>query len=339
LETIDYNIEIWLKEAENTHTCGKSLADSIYTTPVTILLSGEIGSGKTTFLNGFSEALGIQEDIPSPTFALEHHHKTKSGAPFLHIDLYRLSGKEAEAFVEQTGEFEGFRCIEWTQHLSRLPAGPTIAISLEDTNRKQGHRLECTFHDVPLPGTARILAWREELELPHHISAHCDTVADLAVEFGRHILKEGTIVRLNALKVAGQLHDLLRFVDFPVEGSAQSDSPTEPAIWERVREQYSGLHHEGACAAFLRKNGFAACADIVEVHGLSLPPNERRTIEQKLLYYADKRVSHENVVSLEERFAEFTERYKGRAYMADADIWFGQAKELEKELFGKRPPR
>jgi len=74
-----------------------SLAHTLYNTPVTILLSGELGSGKTTFLNGFSEGLGIVENLQSPTFALEHRHTTANGLPFLHIDLYRLSGKEADA--------------------------------------------------------------------------------------------------------------------------------------------------------------------------------------------------------------------------------------------------
>ncbi|KKW40248.1 tRNA (adenosine(37)-N6)-threonylcarbamoyltransferase complex ATPase subunit type 1 TsaE [Candidatus Peribacteria bacterium RIFOXYC2_FULL_55_14] len=338
MKTIDLNPIIWLKDAGITHSCGRSLASTLYVQPISILLSGDLGSGKTTFLNGFSEALGIQGHLPSPTFALEHLHKTADGKPFLHIDLYRLSGPQADAFIEQTADFLGFRCIEWAQHLQKPLEDPYISIQILDRNRHRGHELTCAFRDMPLPGDAEILQWRREMALPEHIAAHCDTVACFAVQMGTSLMQRGDIVRLEALEKAGKIHDLLRFIDFTPGASHAGDIPNEPAVWQEIRQLHSGKRHEPACASFLRTRGFSALAEIVEVHGLQLPPKERRTVEQKLLYYADKRVNLDQVVTLDERFEDFSKRYNGSRFSKDADIWYTQAKELEEELFGGNPP-
>ena len=307
--------------------------------PVTILLSGDLGSGKTTFLNGFSEALGIMEDLPSPTFALEHHHRMANGSPFLHIDLYRLTGPQADAFVEQTSDFKGVRCIEWAQHLVSPLKDPYIAIQILDRNKRKGHELSFAFHDMPLPTDAEIDLWRMEMELSDHIIAHCEAVANFAVQLGKKQIAKEKIVRLDALEKAGKVHDLLRFIDFTPGASHTEDAQTEPAIWEEYRRLHQGVRHEPACAEFLRERGYATLAEIVEVHGLKLPPSNRRTMEQKLLYYADKRVNLDKVVTLDERFEDFARRYEGSRFSTDADIWYKQAKELEEELFGGDPLR
>jgi tRNA threonylcarbamoyladenosine biosynthesis protein TsaE len=338
LKTTRQNTGIWLKDAEKTHNSGRALANTIYNIPVTILISGELGCGKTTFLNGFSEALGILEHLPSPTFSLENHHETANGMPFLHIDLYRLTGPEADAFVQQTADFEGFRCIEWAQHLSAPLSDPSINIDISDTYKRHGHRLAISFKDIPLPSIEQIVDWRAEMALPDHIAAHCDAVAQYAVELGTRLMEDGKIVRLDALEVAGKLHDLLRFIDFiPGTAHANKEHHEEPEVWERIRSQYKEMRHEPACAEFLRDKGLSGLADIVAYHGVRLPPTKDQTIEQQLLYYADKRTNFDTIVTLDERFADFAKRYKGTKFIGDADIWYGEAREIEKQLFGGEP--
>src|SRR5258708_4332120 len=91
--------QLRLHSAEKTQSAGKSLAQSLYPFPLTILLKGELGAGKTTFLQGFAARLGVQDTLTSPTFALEQTYKTSSGVNLLHLDLYRLSSAEAERLV------------------------------------------------------------------------------------------------------------------------------------------------------------------------------------------------------------------------------------------------
>ena len=68
-----------------------------------IALLGELGSGKTTFVSGFSKALGINEKILSPTFVLIHKHELQTGKrpaqhkgyrSLYHIDAYRLESEK-----------------------------------------------------------------------------------------------------------------------------------------------------------------------------------------------------------------------------------------------------
>lgn len=55
-----------------------------------LLLSGDLGAGKTTFAQGFGRALGIEEAITSPTFTLIRQYEDGVRIPMLHADMYRL---------------------------------------------------------------------------------------------------------------------------------------------------------------------------------------------------------------------------------------------------------
>lgn len=56
-----------------------------------LVLTGELGAGKTTFTRGLAEALGVQETVSSPTFILARIHETAIEVPLIHLDAYRLS--------------------------------------------------------------------------------------------------------------------------------------------------------------------------------------------------------------------------------------------------------
>lgn len=56
-----------------------------------VLLTGELGAGKTTFTRGLGAALGVRGTVTSPTFVLARTHPRDDGAPLVHVDAYRLS--------------------------------------------------------------------------------------------------------------------------------------------------------------------------------------------------------------------------------------------------------
>lgn len=77
-----------------------------------ICLIGDLGSGKTIFTKGFAEALGIDENITSPTFNIIKEY-TGGEANLYHMDLYRLDGDVRNLGIEEYYEKGGVVIIEW----------------------------------------------------------------------------------------------------------------------------------------------------------------------------------------------------------------------------------
>jgi tRNA threonylcarbamoyladenosine biosynthesis protein TsaE len=331
------NLKIRLQGAILTRNCGVSLASSLYTKGMTILLTGDLGAGKTTFLQGFAKGLGIQQDLCSPTYALEQRYKTEQWGELLHIDLYRLSKDAAHELIESSEGHEGIRCIEWADRLHMPPSDPLITIHFAEKGREE-REASFAFHDITLPMAAQVHTWRKELKLTKHVIAHCDKVGEVAEQLAQVFLAQGKIARAAALMRAGQLHDLFRFLDFhPGSAHLNTDITAEQqAHWESLRSGYNGASHESACTAFLRERGFPAIAQIVETHGLrgAAPV----TTEQKLLFYADKRVILDRVVSLHERFEDFAVRYGNGKKSAQSLAWLKECERIERELFPEGPP-
>ena len=99
-----------------------------------ILLEGDLGSGKTTLVQGLGEGLGIIETIDSPTFTLINEY-LDGRLPLYHVDLYRLQWQEAASlYLEaywQGIEFPlGIMAIEWAERLPYPPNNP-LKISLQ----------------------------------------------------------------------------------------------------------------------------------------------------------------------------------------------------------------
>lgn len=335
MSTIIDSATIGLKSAEFTHLTGASLAQTLYNPTTTITLSGDLGAGKTTFLQGLLRELGVQEHITSPTYSLEQRYKSSKGE-ILHLDLYRLSANQAAELVATSDGHEGIRCIEWSDRLPS-PLQNSIHIHIDDTTDRT---LTITFNDIPLPTSEDVATWRQEVMQPQHIIDHCNAVADFAEYVQSQLLTESKLSRPTALRRAAELHDLLRFVDFKPHGQHYfpASTPEQEVTWQPLREKYTPLKHEPACADFVTERGYRALGDIIRPHGLTLPSPDRTTIEQQLLYYADKRVKFTEVVSLDERFADFAERYGQGAVTKEGKIWLKEAKEIEGSLFPNGAP-
>ena len=86
--------------------------------PVVFLLFGPLGAGKTVFVKGIGEALGVNT-ISSPTFVLIHEY-TLTGEinKFFHIDLYRVVDKQEflHLGIEKDLQKDTIKCIEWSEH-------------------------------------------------------------------------------------------------------------------------------------------------------------------------------------------------------------------------------
>ena len=99
-----------------------------------VLLSGELGAGKTTFVRGVIESLGVNEPVKSPTFNLIQLFATEP--PVMHADLYRLKSVLGVGIEEY---YEDHHClIEWPDRLGdQSPDGAwVITIEFEGEGRR-----------------------------------------------------------------------------------------------------------------------------------------------------------------------------------------------------------
>jgi tRNA threonylcarbamoyladenosine biosynthesis protein TsaE len=324
-----------------TKETGMSLASCLEKTPTSVWLQGDLGAGKTTFVQGLAEGLGVIEPVQSPTYALENRY----GETLLHIDLYRLDPDEARKIVEESEDFPGVRAIEWSDRVNeKWEGGNGIAITFHEPS-PETRTFDITFADIAWPDRETIEALRKEVRLPDHIGVHCDAVGALAKRCAEALLRRSTICRPHALQKAGELHDLLRFVDFvpgmqqKIPHAKEADEATRKC-WKEIEKRYPG-DHEDACAAFLTDHGYPGLATMIRPHGLRSidSPEQFETTEQKLLYYADKRIMFNRIVTLKERFDDFARRYEDGNESEKGKRWRRKTMELEREMFGDVIPQ
>lgn len=104
-----------------------------------IALIGEIGTGKTTFVQGFAKGLGIKEKIISPTFVLIRQHKIPSKGILFHIDLYRLDMVDTKSLgIEDFwSNPDNYVLIEWGEKIENILPKETTRIDIKkDANKR-----------------------------------------------------------------------------------------------------------------------------------------------------------------------------------------------------------
>jgi tRNA threonylcarbamoyladenosine biosynthesis protein TsaE len=123
---------------EETVDVARTLAGTLQPGAV-LLLSGELGAGKTAFVRGLAAGLGIDPDeVSSPTFTLVHEYRG-GRLTLYHADLYRLEKTATEDLgLEEKAVAAGVLAIEWPDRLTHaLPGATTITIDIvDDTTRR-----------------------------------------------------------------------------------------------------------------------------------------------------------------------------------------------------------
>ena len=113
-----------------------------------VLLSGNLGAGKTAFVRGLAAGLGIDpEEVSSPTFTLVHEYRG-GRLTLYHADLYRLDKVATEDLgLEEMGVADGVLAIEWPDRLTHaLPGARDVSASRSSTRRRDGSAIVGHVH-------------------------------------------------------------------------------------------------------------------------------------------------------------------------------------------------
>ncbi|MCL4545653.1 MAG: tRNA (adenosine(37)-N6)-threonylcarbamoyltransferase complex ATPase subunit type 1 TsaE [Chloroflexi bacterium] len=113
-------LDVTTSSPEETRTFGTALARLLQPGAV-ILLSGELGTGKTTLTQGLARGLGVHADVNSPTFVIAHEFKGR--LPLYHLDFYRFT-EDGNLDVLGFAEYfwgEGVTVAEWPERVTDLP--------------------------------------------------------------------------------------------------------------------------------------------------------------------------------------------------------------------------
>ena len=98
----------------------------------TVLLSGDLGAGKTTFVRGLARALGVQGPVTSPTFVLLHSYPTTAGFDLLHADVWRLEHLQEviDLAIPELLEDGAAAVVEWGHRAAPALSGDFLYVDI-----------------------------------------------------------------------------------------------------------------------------------------------------------------------------------------------------------------
>jgi tRNA threonylcarbamoyladenosine biosynthesis protein TsaE len=119
------------RSAAETEALGAKLAERLSPGDV-VVVSGEVGAGKTTLIRGACRALGVAEPVTSPTFTIGQRYRG-GRMPVSHLDLYRLESLAGEdpALLDDYLGPDGVAFVEWPAVGDERLGRPTLEIRLE----------------------------------------------------------------------------------------------------------------------------------------------------------------------------------------------------------------
>ncbi len=124
-------VEIFSHSAEQTRRMGLRLGAMLQPGDL-LCLQGDLGAGKTTFVQGLAQGWGAQDAVSSPTFVLVNVYRRVDGGQFFHLDAYRLeSTPEAEELDFESMLSQGPLVIEWADRVRDILPAERLWIELD----------------------------------------------------------------------------------------------------------------------------------------------------------------------------------------------------------------
>ncbi|HLC60594.1 MAG TPA: HD domain-containing protein [Candidatus Nanoarchaeia archaeon] len=161
---------------------------------------------------------------------------------------------------------------------------------------------------IKIPTKEECLDLLRRNKVPHNIIAHTKKVCEFSLKVCGVLEEREIKVNRNLVAAAALLHDIKKL---------------EPG------------EHEIEGAKYIKSLGYPEVADLIKKHGLKYSLNDEFTPitwEEKIIFYSDKRVKNDKIVSIDERFEYIKQRYKTE----DVEKELKFTKDIEKELLGNK---
>ncbi len=191
---------------------------------------------------------------------------------------------------------------------------------------------------MKIPTKQQCYELMDKYMLPKNVREHCEIVNKVAVFIAKKLKKKGVDVNVELVDAASLLHDVLRMVDFN-DLDDMDETNEDVKLWKELALKFKDVWH-GEAAYIELKDEYPEVALIINKHGFHDAYAEK-TIEEKIIVYADARGHVHKVVSIKERFEDFKNRHKNifdelvkkKGEMYSFDNLLKQNLKLEKELF------
>lgn len=179
-----------------------------------------------------------------------------------------------------------------------------------------------------IPTVEECEALLDNYKVFHKVRAHSNQVMKVAVLLAKALKEKGEDVNVDLVYASAILHDLLRCVDFENDDNVSEE---EVKVYRPFREKYKGMHH--GIAVKLELTEYPEVGEVISKHGSwNILEGKVNTWEEKIVFYADKRVLHDTIVSVNERYEDSKIRH---TRSKNQDKTKAAVLELEKEIFEK----
>ena len=130
-------VDFLSRSSEQTRRIGQHLGAALQAGDV-ICLQGDLGAGKTTFVQGVAQGWGSRDAVSSPTFIIVNVYRNGDQEQLFHLDAYRLdSALEAEELDLISMQAQGPLLIEWPERMERLIPRDRLWINLEHVAQEE----------------------------------------------------------------------------------------------------------------------------------------------------------------------------------------------------------
>ncbi len=133
-------IELRTETAEDTRAVGEAFA-ALLRPRDAVILTGELGAGKTTLVQGVARGLDVHDQVVSPTFTLVREYRGRLG--IAHVDVYRLDRMQdvMDLGLEELGDGEAVLLVEWGDVIEEILPADHVTIELTGEDSDEARRI------------------------------------------------------------------------------------------------------------------------------------------------------------------------------------------------------